>query len=102
MGILTFKMPFGNMNGMKTKLAIDGAGRMVLPKAIRSQFKLHSGSELELEIGHDSITLYPVDMGEHLKMEKGLYVHEGEPADLLLDAVSMDREERARAVWGHK
>ena len=87
---------------MKTKLMIDGAGRMVLPKAVRNQFKLHSGSELELEIGQDSITLYPVDVGEHLKMEKGLYVHEGEPADLLLDAVALDRDERARAVWGHK
>jgi len=94
-------MPFGNINGMKTKLMIDSAGRMVLPKAVRDQFRLRTGSELELEIGQDSITLYPVDCGAHLKIEQGLYVHEGQPADGLLDAVELDRDERARSIWGN-
>lgn len=87
---------------MKTKVMIDRAGRMVLPKPVRDQFKLRTGSELELEIGQGAITLYPVDAGTPLKMEQGLYVHEGEPADNLLDAVALDRDSRTRALWGHK
>lgn len=94
-------MPFGNINGMKTKLMIDRAGRMVLPKAVRDQFRLRTGSELELEIGQGSITLYPIDCGAPMKMEQGLYVHEGHPADGLLDAVELDRDERARSIWGN-
>ncbi len=35
-----------------------------------------------------------------MKMEQGLYVHEGHPSNGLLDAVNLDRDERSRSIWG--
>ena len=39
-------------------------------------------------------------MQTKLTMELGLYVHEGQPVDDLLDAVTLDRDERALSIWG--
>jgi DNA-binding transcriptional regulator/RsmH inhibitor MraZ len=35
-------MPFGFINGMKTSVSIDKAGRVVLPQHVRRQF--HAGT----------------------------------------------------------
>jgi len=93
-------MPFGILNGMKSTLTIDKAGRMVLPQRVRKQFGLHAGSTLEVEMGTDAITLYPSETKAALTKEKGLYVHEGKPDDTVLDAVERTRDDRDRAVWG--
>ena len=39
-------------------------------------------------------------MQTKLTMEQGLYVHEGQPVDDLLDAVALDRDARTRSIWG--
>jgi len=93
-------MPFGILNGMKSTLTIDKAGRMVLPQKVRKQFGLHVGSTLELKVGADAITLYPSETQVSLTKEGGLYVHEGQPNGTLLDAVERARGDRDRAVWG--
>ncbi len=93
-------MPFGILNGMKSTLTIDKAGRMVLPQKVRKQFGLRSGSALELKVSANAITLYPADTAAALTIENGLYVHEGKPEDSLLDEVERTRDDRDRAVWG--
>ena len=93
-------MPFGNINGMKSTLTIDKAGRVVLPQKVRNQFGLRSGAALELKVSANAITLYPADAEAALTKENGLYVHEGKPDDSLLDVVERTRDNRDRAVWG--
>ena len=51
-------MPFGIINGMKTELSIDKAGRVVLPQAVRRQFHLVAGDHLDLQIFPDGIFLH--------------------------------------------
>lgn len=41
---------------MKT-IPIDGAGRVVLPKDVRSRLNLHGGDLLEVETGPECVTL---------------------------------------------
>jgi AbrB family looped-hinge helix DNA binding protein len=93
-------MAFGILNGMKSTLTIDKAGRMVLPQRVRKQFGLHTGSALEFKVSATAITLYPAELKPALTKEKGLYVHEGKPDDALLDVVESARDDRDRAVWG--
>jgi len=93
-------MPFGILNGMKMKLSIDKAGRMVLPLAVRKQFGLRAGAELELTIGMGTILLHPVEQEVSMRVENGLCVHEGIPEGEILNAVEMCRESRAYASWG--
>ena len=85
---------------MKSALTLDKAGRMVLPQRVRNQFGLRAGSQLELRVGTDAISLYPITAKASMTNEGGLYVHEGLPSDSLADAVAASRDERGRAVWG--
>jgi len=73
---------------------------MVLPQKVRNQFGLRVGSRLELRVGPDAISLYPVTTKASLTKEGGLYVHEGLPSDSLVEAVAVSRDERDREVWG--
>ena len=93
-------MPFGIINGMKSTVTIDKAGRMVLPQGVRKQFGLHTGSALDLRVTADAIVLYPAEKKVALSKEHGLYVHEGQPESSLLNAVESARNDRDRAAWG--
>ena len=85
---------------MKTLLAIDAAGRIVLPKPIRRHFHLERGAELEVEIEPHGILLRPREHRVALAEEGGLLVHEGEPTGDLLLAVDVVREKRNRDLAG--
>jgi len=61
---------------------------------MRSQYVLDM--KIDIEFSFDIIK----PMKTNLTMEQGLYVHEGQPIGDLLDAVEMDRESRAQALWG--
>lgn len=90
-------MVFDMVNGMKSStLSIDGAGRVVLPKALRERYRLRSGSRLELIARDGHIELRPLDLTPALSRERGWWVHQGLPEDEqeLLDALERDREER--------
>jgi hypothetical protein len=50
---------------------------------------------LRLKAPFDTISV----MKAKLTMELGLYVHEGQPVDDLLDTVMLDRDARARSSW---
>ena len=58
-------------------ITIDGAGRLVVPKALREQFNLTPGCELEIEAGPNGITLRRTDLEPALVRKQGILVHHG-------------------------
>ena len=84
---------------MMTKVTLDKAGRVVLPKPLRDELELAAGDTLELESRGEQITLRPVRGAAPLQKERGIWVYRtGRP----LTAATMDqtlrqvREERDR------
>jgi AbrB family looped-hinge helix DNA binding protein len=59
---------------MKTKLKIDSAGRIVLPKALRTKLGLGPGDMLELENVGERVMLRPMRCDAPLVQEKGVWV----------------------------
>jgi AbrB family looped-hinge helix DNA binding protein len=88
-------MPF-----MTTQLTIDGAGRIVLPKPLRTELDIGPGDLLELESVGERITLRPVRGGAPLAKEKGVWVFRtGQPlaasvTDELLDQIREQRDKQ--------
>ena len=97
---LTYAMSNGNPDGMKTKLKIDAAGRIVLPQPVRRHFHLQSGSIVNLGIEGDAIVLRPQAYEATLVEEDGLLVHEGEPSGDLLTSLETARRRRDGEVSG--
>ena len=65
---------------MNSRLTIDKAGRVVIPKPLREQLHLEPGDALEMETAGEQITLRPVRGGAPLKKEHGVWVfHAGHP-----------------------
>ena len=85
---------------MKTFLAVDSAGRVVLPKPVRRHFHLGSGAVLEMSVGSDAITLTPRDHVPALSEERGLLVHKGMPHGDLAAPVEQARRRRDASVSG--
>jgi AbrB family looped-hinge helix DNA binding protein len=84
---------------MATKLTLDKAGRIVLPKPVRDRLQLAPGDTLHLESEGERITLRPVRQNVMLKKELGVWVYQGEPAgDSIPDLIDRDRENRNRSV----
>jgi AbrB family looped-hinge helix DNA binding protein len=88
---------------MNTRLVIDKAGRVVIPKPLRKQLQLEPGDALELESGGEQITLRPARGVGPLRNEHGIWVlHTGEPlpASAPDDLLRQIREERDLANLG--
>ncbi|HUL16387.1 MAG TPA: AbrB/MazE/SpoVT family DNA-binding domain-containing protein [Terriglobales bacterium] len=82
---------------MATKISVDKAGRVVLPKPVRDRLRLAAGDELELESEGERITLRPVRAKALLRKECGIWVYQGEPADTSIpNLMEQEREKRAR------
>jgi AbrB family looped-hinge helix DNA binding protein len=65
---------------MNTRLTIDKAGRVVIPKPLREELHLEPGDFLEMESAGEQITLRPVRGTGPLAKEHGVWVfHSGEP-----------------------
>jgi AbrB family looped-hinge helix DNA binding protein len=60
---------------MMTKVTLDKAGRVVLPKRLRDELQLAAGDTLELESRAEQITLRPVRGGTPLQKERGIWVY---------------------------
>jgi AbrB family looped-hinge helix DNA binding protein len=60
---------------MTTKLTLDKAGRVVLPKPLRDELELAAGDTLELESRGEQITLRPVRGSAPLRKERGVWVY---------------------------
>jgi AbrB family looped-hinge helix DNA binding protein len=87
---------------MMTKVTLDKAGRVVLPKPLRDELELAAGDTLELESRGEQIRLRPVRRGTPLQKERGIWVYRtGRP----LTAATTDqtlrkmRKERDRENW---
>lgn len=79
-------MPFANdkwhdrMTIMTSKLTLDKAGRVVLPKPLRDELHLEPGDALEIESTGEEITLRPLRGQAQLRKKQGVWVFRtGEP-----------------------
>jgi len=85
---------------MTTKLTLDKAGRVVLPKPLRDELELAAGDTLELESRGEQITLRPVRGAAPLRKERGIWVYRtGRPltAAITDETLRQIRDERDRA-----
>jgi len=88
---------------VNSRLIIDKAGRVVIPKPVREALQLEPGDALELETGGAQITLRPARGMGPLQNEHGIWVlHTGEPlpASATDDLLRQIREERDLANLG--
>jgi AbrB family looped-hinge helix DNA binding protein len=88
---------------LNTRLTIDKAGRVVIPKPLREELHLEPGDSLEMESAGEQITLRPVRGAGPLTKKHGLWVfNSGEPlpaseTDEILQKI---REQRDVANFG--
>ncbi len=59
---------------MTSKLTLDRAGRIVLPKPLRDELRLSAGDALELESSGEEITLRPLRGSAGLHKKHGVWV----------------------------
>ena len=88
---------------MNTRLVIDKAGRVVIPKRLREELHLEPGDALEMESAGEQITLRPVRGTGPLTKEHGVWVfHSGQaiPASVTDEILQQIREERDLANLG--
>src|ERR1039457_3663758 len=88
---------------MNTRLVMDKAGRVVIPKPLRKQLQLEPGDALELESGGEQITLRPARGVGPLRNEHGIWVfHTGHPfpASATAGLLGQIPEKRAWATLG--
>ena len=89
---------------MSTRLIIDKAGRVVIPKPLREELHLEAGDALEMETTGEQITLRPVRGTGPLTKEHGVWVFRiGNtlPASATDDMLQRIREERDLANSGN-
>lgn len=86
---------------MTTKLTLDRAGRVLIPKQLRQEWHLGPGDALQLKIEGEEITLRPDRAKALLKKEQGVWVYQGEPIRAsLLDLIDRERAKRSRELMG--
>ncbi|MDP9121484.1 MAG: AbrB/MazE/SpoVT family DNA-binding domain-containing protein [Acidobacteriota bacterium] len=77
-----------------TRLTIDKAGRIVIPKPVREELRLEPGDSLELESAGEQITLRPIRGTGPLSKEHGVWVFRtGQP---LLASTTDEVQQRIR------
>jgi len=74
---------------VNTTVTLDGAGRVVIPKALRDELRLAPGDALTLEFDGDGLTLRPVRSASALRKEHGIWVFR---SGRKLTAAETDRE----------
>jgi AbrB family looped-hinge helix DNA binding protein len=88
---------------MNTRLTLDRAGRIVIPKPLREELRLEPGDALEMETTGEQITLRPVRGTSPLRKEHGVWVFrtgQALPATATDDLLKQIREERDLANLG--
>lgn len=76
------------------KTTIDGAGRVVVPKALRDELGLEGGESLDISLRADELVIQPVALPMRFDEDEGCIVVEGE-AGMPMPALSV---EEVRAV----
>lgn len=90
---------------MNSRITIDKAGRIVLPKPVRDELRLEPGDTLDLETSGDKITLRPAQPGGQLIKKHGVWVfHSDEPLteEIVEETARRIRKEREDAIWGQR
>lgn len=91
---------------MKATVRIDSSGRLVIPRNIREQLHLRSGSRLNLEVKGDGVFLAPLPDEDARLVKRGgrLVIQSAKPLDDddMRKAIVTDREERIRKLSGLK
>ena len=65
---------------MRSKVTLDQAGRVVLPKTLRDELHLSPGDVLDVTVTGDEVTLRPRRSATPLQKERGVWVFRtGEP-----------------------
>ncbi len=59
---------------MKSKVTLDRAGRVVIPKTLRDELRLSPGDTLDLTVKGDEFTLRPQRGATPLQKERGVWV----------------------------
>ena len=88
---------------MNSRLIIDKAGRVVLPKPLRKELHLEPGDALDMDSAGEQITLRPVRGTGPLTKEHGVWVfYTGRPlpASATDEMLQQIREERDLANLG--
>jgi AbrB family looped-hinge helix DNA binding protein len=88
---------------MTTRLTIDKAGRIVLPKPVRDELQLSPGDSLEVDSSEERVILRPVRGNGRIYKKQGVWVFDsGEPldADVVNKTIRQGREERERRNLG--
>jgi AbrB family looped-hinge helix DNA binding protein len=86
---------------MTTKLTLDRAGRVLIPKTLRKELHLGPGDALQLDSEGEEITLRPVRPMALLKKERGVWVYQGEATQASIpDLIDREREKRSRELMG--
>jgi AbrB family looped-hinge helix DNA binding protein len=86
---------------MATKITLDKAGRVVLPKPLRDRMQLAPGDTFQLESEGERITLLPVRPKATLKKECGVWVYQGESSDASIpDLFDSERDKRLHESRG--
>ena len=90
---------------MNSKLSMDRAGRVVLPKPIRERLQLEPGESLEIESFEDHIVLRPIRRHATMRKELGVLVFDtSEPlsASDVRETIEKVRDERSDRALGIK
>jgi AbrB family looped-hinge helix DNA binding protein len=86
---------------MTSKLTLDKAGRVMIPKPLRQELHLGPGDTLQLDSEGEQITLRPMRSKALFKKERGVLVYQGEPTETSVTAViDRERERRLREFMG--
>jgi AbrB family looped-hinge helix DNA binding protein len=88
---------------MTSRLTLDKAGRIVLPKPLRDELRLEAGDTLEVESTSDEITLRPTRGHAQLRKKHGIWVYRsGEPLSQVTvnKTIREVREERENQILG--
>ena len=88
---------------MNTRITLDSAGRVVIPKGLREELHLQPGDELDLEASDEQITLRPVRETPPLSKEQSIWVFRTGhplPASATDDVVQRSRRDRDREKLG--
>lgn len=80
-------------------VTLDETGRLLLPEPLRKRMGLSPGDALELQAEGGRITLRPVRPKAVIKKERGVWVCQGEPANISLpEFIDRQRKKRIREL----
>ena len=84
---------------MTTKITLDRAGRVLIPKTLRQELHLGPGDALQLDSEGEQITLRPMRPKALLKKEQGVWVYQGESTNASIPGlIDREREKRLREL----